>query len=98
MENHNKTDDTFSWIKDENSRATDLAKTGKTLNDQAPRLVAFKKKKAPLRAVKSIYIQQAHSQAFDKLAFDQKMQKRKTAPELIEEAIELLLKKYKTEL
>jgi len=31
------------------------------------------------------------------LAFSQKLQKGKSAPELIEEAIELLIKKYKAE-
>jgi hypothetical protein len=97
MEINNKTNDSPVWVEEENNRATDLAKTGKTLNNQAPRLVAFKKKAIPLRMVKSIYIQQSHSQAFDKLAFDQKLQKGRTSPELMEEAIELILKKYKTE-
>ena len=35
-----------------------------------------------------------HSMAFDRLIFSQKQIKGKKAPELIEEAIELLLKKY----
>lgn len=96
MGSNNKINDSADWIKDENNRATDLAKTGETLNNQAPRLVAFKKKVTPLRMVKSIYIQPFYSQAFDKLAFDQKLQKGKNAPELMEEAIELLLKKYET--
>jgi hypothetical protein len=89
--------ESLDWIKDENNRATDLAKTGETLNSKAPRLVSFKKRATPLRMVKSIYIQSLYSQAFDKLAFDQKLKKGKNAPELMEEAIELLLKKYKAE-
>jgi hypothetical protein len=97
MESNNNINHSLDWINDENNRATDLAKTGETLNNQAPRLVAFKKKTTPLRMVKSIYIQKSHSQRFAKLAFDQKLQNGKTTPELMEEAIELILKKYKIE-
>ena len=50
-----------------------------------------------MRHIRSIYIQDAHGKAFDKLAFEQKMVKGKKAPDLIEEAIELLLKKYNVE-
>jgi hypothetical protein len=44
--------------------------------------------------IKSIYIQESYSLAFDKLVFEQKIAKGKKAPQLMEEAIELLLKKY----
>jgi hypothetical protein len=88
---------TSNWIEEENARAKDLARTGGTSNNNAPRLVVSKKKVMPTRVVKNLYIQESHIRAFDKLVFSQKMQKGKNAPELAEEAIELLLKKYNAE-
>lgn len=87
------------WIEQENSRAQKLVTTGKTMNNNAPRLQIYNKKAAsPKRYAKSIFIQDSHSRAFDHLAFNQKMMKKKNAPELAEEAIELLLKRYGEEL
>ena len=86
-----------SWIEQENARAKDLAKTGGTSNNNAPRLIVSKKKVTPARVVKNLYIQESHIRAFDKLVFSQKMLKGKNAPELAEEAIELLLKQYNAE-
>ena len=88
---------TNNWINEENARATNLAKTRETMNNNAPRLLKATKKPTPVRHIRSIYIQDAHGKAFDKLAFEQKMVKGKKAPELMEEAIELLLKKYNAE-
>jgi len=85
---------TNNWIDEENARASELAKTGATANNNAPVLVKNTKKPAPVRHIKSIYIQDSYSLAFDKLVFEQKIAKGKKAPELVEEAIELLLKKY----
>lgn len=85
---------TDNWIDEENARASELVKTGNTTNNNAPLLVKTTKKPAPARHIKSVYIQDSHSLAFDKLVFEQKIAKGKKAPELIEEAIELLLKKY----
>lgn len=85
---------TNNWIDEENARANELAKTGTTANNNAPLLVKTTKKPAPVRSIKSIYIQDSYSLAFDKLVFEQKIAKGKKAPELMEEAIELLLKKY----
>lgn len=85
---------TNNWIDEENARASELAKTGATTNNNAPLLVRTTKKPAPVRHIKSIYIQESHSIAFDKLVFQQKIAKGKKAPQLMEEAIELLLKKY----
>ena len=85
---------TNNWIDEENARASELAKTGTTANNNAPLLVKTTKKPAPVRHIKSIYIQDSYSLAFDKLVFEQKIAKGKKAPELMEEAIELLLKKY----
>ena len=88
---------TSNWIEEENARAKDLAKTGGTSNNNAPRLIVSKKKVTPARVVKNLYIQESHIRAFDKLVFSQKMLKGKNAPELAEEAIELLLKQYNAE-
>ena len=85
---------TNNWIDKENARARELAKTGTTTNNNAPLLVKITPKPAPVRSIKSIYIQDSYSLAFDKLVFEQKIAKGKKAPELMEEAIELLLKKY----
>ena len=85
---------TNNWIDEENARASELAKTGATTNNNAPLLVRTTKKTTPVRHIKSIYIQESHSLAFDKLVFEQKIAKGKKAPDLMEEAIELLLKKY----
>ena len=70
---------------------------GGTSNNNAPRLIVSKKKVTPARVVKNLYIQESHIRAFDKLVFSQKMLKGKNAPELAEEAIELLLKQYNAE-
>ncbi len=86
---------TNNWIDEENARASELAKTGTTANNNAPLLVKTTKKLTPVRHIKSIYIQDSYSLAFDKLVFEQKITKGKKAPELMEEAIELLLKQYK---
>lgn len=85
---------TDNWIDEENARASELVKTGNTTNNNAPLLVKTTKKPAPARHIKSVYIQDSYSLAFDKLVFEQKIAKGKKAPELMEEAIELLLKKY----
>lgn len=81
-----------AWMEEEQERAEDLKKTGATTNDSAPKLERVTR--APKRMQKALYIQNKHAQAFDKLVFDQKIIKGKKAPELAEEAIELLLKKY----
>lgn len=85
---------TNNWIDEENARARELAKIGTTANDKAPLLIKTTKKHVPIRHIKSIYIQDSYSLAFDKLVFEQKIAKGKKAPQLMEEAIELLLKKY----
>ena len=81
-----------SWMDDEESRADALTETGQTANDTAPKLERVAR--APKRTQKAFYIQDQHARAFERLVFDQKTLKGKKAPELAEEAIELLLKKY----
>lgn len=78
---------------EENNRAKDLAKTGKTTNPTAPKLARVPTR-APERKQKAFYIQEGHAEAFEKLAFDMRKQGIK-APELAEQAIELLLKQHK---
>jgi len=85
---------TNNWIEEENARAEELAKTGTTTNQHAPLMIKKAKRSIPSRSVRTIYLQEQHSRALDKLAFEQKMCKGKKTPELIEEAIELLLIKY----
>lgn len=77
---------------EEQERAEDLKKSGTTTNNTAPILARVTR--APKRMQKAFYIQNTHAQAFEKLVFNQKMVKGKKAPDLAEEAIELLLKKY----
>ncbi|WP_221898304.1 hypothetical protein [Bathymodiolus japonicus methanotrophic gill symbiont] len=74
-------------------KAEQQAETGRRPNAEAPQLVR-KEAKAPARATKGFYIQEKHAMAFDKLVFNQKQAKGKKAPELAEEAIKILLKKY----
>ena len=66
---------TSNWIDEENARATELAKSGNTTNSRAPILVKNTKQPAPLRRIRSIYIQESHGLAFDKLVFEQKITK-----------------------
>ncbi len=82
-----------AWANEEINRATDLSKTGSTANPTAPRLERVAPR-APTRKQKAFYIQDGHASAFERLVFEQKQQKGKKAPELAEEAIELLLAKY----
>lgn len=92
----NKKNTQENWLNTENARASELAKTGDTVNNKAPTLVSYIKKTVPIRNIRSIYIQESYSIAFDKLVFEQKLAKGKKAPELIEEAIDLLIEKYKS--
>jgi len=90
-------DNTASWMDEEEERATQQAEQGGPPNTEAPQLIR-KKIGAPARATKGFFIQEKHSMAFDRLVFTQKQAKGKKAPELAEEALELLLKKYDMEL
>lgn len=85
-----------SWLEAETNRANELKVTGETTNNTAPKLERVLR--APTRKQKAFYIQDQHSDAFEELVFAQKKLKGKKAPELAEEAIELLLKKYKVKL
>lgn len=68
---------TNNWIDEENARATELVKTGNTTNSRAPLLIKNTKQPTPIRRIRSIYIQESHGLAFDKLVFEQKITKGK---------------------
>ena len=52
----------------------------------------------PKRMQKALYIQEKHSQTFEKLVFDQRRKRGKKSTQLAEEALELLFEKYKVKL
>ena len=83
-----------NWIDEENARAIDLTKTGKTTNQNAPKLVTSVKNISTKRSIRSIYIQDHHQRILGKLIFEQKIISGKKAPELLEEAIELIASHY----
>lgn len=83
-----------SWMDQEEVRAEDLSQKGETSNNAAPKLVKAKPPKAPPRATKGFYVQDIYAETFDDIVYQQKKAKGKTAPELAEEAIKLLAKKY----
>jgi len=79
-------------MQEEDDRADGQAKTLTVVNESAPRLV--RRKSAPKRMQKPLFMQQKHVRGFEKLVFKEKQDGGKKAPELAEEAIELLLEKY----
>lgn len=81
-----------SWMEEEENRAEELTETGQTSNADAPQLVRVVRE--PKRKQKAFYIQEKHSHMFETLVFDQKRGKGKKAPQLAEEALELLFAKY----
>lgn len=83
-----------NWMDEENERAKSLSKTGKTTNDKAPRIQSVSKETSTKRSIRSIYIKESHQRMLDKLIFEQKMAGGKKAPDLLEEAIELIATKY----
>lgn len=83
-----------NWMEEENRRANQLSKTGQTVNRKVPKLVRAKKVSAPVRTKKGFFIQEKYAIAFDRLVFEQKTVKGKKGPELLEEALEMLMRKY----
>ena len=83
-----------NWMDEENERAKSLSKTGKTTNDKAQRIQSVSKETSTKRSIRSVYIKESHQRMLDKLIFEQKMAGGKKAPDLLEEAIELIAIKY----
>ena len=80
------------WMNEEEDRAEQTANTGKTTNDNAPKMV--KVTREPTRKQKAFYIQNTYAEAFEDLVHAQKRLKGKKAPQLAEEALDLLFEKY----
>ena len=83
-----------NWMDEENERAKNLSEAGKTTNDKAPRIKSASKEISTKRSIRSVYIKKSHQHILDRLIFEQKMVGGKKAPDLLEEAIELIAKKY----
>ncbi|MCE7567558.1 hypothetical protein LZS85_15650 [Aliivibrio fischeri] len=80
------------WMDEENERAEDTAQTGETTNAKAPQLVRVNRE--PARKQKNFYIQDTYAAAFETLVFKQKLAKGPKAPQLAEEALDMLFEKY----
>lgn len=78
---------------EEESRAEEITETGGTSNPKAPQLV--KVSREPARKQKAFYIQESFAEMFEDLAYLEKKEKGKKAPQLAEEALLMLFKKYK---
>ncbi|NOR69626.1 MAG: hypothetical protein GQ532_08030 [Methylomarinum sp.] len=79
-------------MEEEQQRAASLTEKNETAHNAAPQLVRIRK--APPRMQKAFYIQEKYAEAFDDFVYKQRKKKGKKAPELAEEAIKMLLKKY----
>jgi len=86
-----------SWLNEEDNRAENQSKQGQKLsNPNAPRLVKTPpKEKKVQRSVKGLRIRIDLQKVFDRLVFEQKQADGKTGPELADEAIKLILDKYR---
>jgi len=86
------------WMNQENNRAS-KGKGATTTNPTAPRLVKEKKtvSSAPKveRTLKGFRVDKTLIAKFDVLVAEQKTKSGKNGPALIDEALELLFKKYK---
>jgi len=81
-----------SWMEQEEERAENLADTGQTSNESAPKLVRVTKE--PARMQKAFYIQEKYAKAFEDFVYKRRKKKGKKAPQFAEEALKLLLDKY----
>lgn len=97
MVNTDTQDDDF-WERLQSSERKECNEPGRAgfEENRAPQVERVRRE--PPRKQKAFYIQEWHSEAFEILAFKQKRTTGKRAPELAEEAIELLLEKYSDEL
>ena len=89
---------TPDWMQQENAKAKEQADNNGRTNAKAPHLIKHKptsKKATVVRSVKGLRIQKPLQMQFDELVFRAKQAGGKTGPELADEAIRLLLKKYK---
>lgn len=82
-----------NWMNEEEIRAEEVTKSGETNNPKAPQLIRVNRE--PSRKQKAFYIQESFAEMFENLAFKQKREKGLKAPQLAEEALLMLFKKYK---
>ncbi|MBL6985249.1 MAG: hypothetical protein ISR74_06605 [Candidatus Thioglobus sp.] len=81
------------WMDEEETRANQVAETGKTSNPNAPQLVRVTRQ--PSRKQKPFYLQESYIETFDDFVHEYKKGvKGNPAPQLIEEALRLLFEKY----
>jgi hypothetical protein len=80
------------WMEEEIERAEKLNKQGQTNNNEAPEFI--KVKKAPSRMQKNFFMKKTYVYALEDLETELKRKGGKKMPELIEEAVEQLLKSY----
>ena len=86
------------WVEGDSKQAENLADSEQVRNNAAPRLVR-RRPATPKRSTKALYMQKKHADAFDRVVLEQKIATgKRQAPELAEEAIELLCEKYGIEL
>ncbi len=76
------------WNEEEQKIAVD------SMNGGAVQLEKPERQRAPQRVRRTVSLQQSHSDAYDKIVLAEKLAKGKSAPQLIEEAINYLKKKY----
>ena len=79
------------WMSEEATRAAGQASTGKLVNE---RVVVKKRSPRPTRVLRGWRPSRTHAAAFDALVAEQKNTSGKNGPQLIDEALDLLLKHY----
>ena len=93
MPQHNKSEP--DWLNGEANRADKLHKSGQGVNNPSARKPkAANNEEKPPRSLKGFRLRNDYQQRFDELAAREKHQSGLKGPDLIEEALELLFRKY----
>ena len=86
------------WLDGEQTRAKELAATGQKVNnpsaDKSTKRRKTVKADRPQRTLKGFRIRSDYQQYFDELVAREKHASGKKGPDLVEEALELLFKRY----
>lgn len=103
-----KPDEIPTWLQQEDTRAKAQVQTGEMVNPHASQIVSIGSQSKPKKPAKSAFVERSVKglrirkdlqAAFDTLVLQEKLRgEGKTGPELADEAIELLCKKYKLDL
>ena len=83
-----------SWLDGEDSRAVERLKSGQRVNNPSARKKKAVDPKIPMRSLKGFRIRGDFQQRFDELAAREKYLSGKKGPDLMEEALEMLFRKY----